>query len=154
MPTGTLTKKIHGHENDCVRTPPRIEPDRRAADRDRRPDAERLRPLGALGKGRRDDRERRGRDERRAEALQRARADQHARADREAVEQRRGGEDHEPDQEEALAPEQVAGATAEQEEAAEDERVGIDDPLQVGLAQPEVVLDRRAARRSRSSRRA
>ena len=26
MPTGTLTKKIHGHENDCVSTPPRISP--------------------------------------------------------------------------------------------------------------------------------
>ena len=26
MPTGTLTKKIHGQEKDCVSTPPRIRP--------------------------------------------------------------------------------------------------------------------------------
>ena len=26
MPTGTLTKKIQGHENTCVRNPPRIRP--------------------------------------------------------------------------------------------------------------------------------
>ena len=48
-----------------------------------------------------------------------------------------------PTEEEALAPEQVAGAAAEQQEAAEDERVGVDDPLEVRLGQAEVFLDRR-----------
>ena len=47
------------------------QPDRAAADRDRGPDAERLRALGAFREGRRDDRERGRRDERGAEALQR-----------------------------------------------------------------------------------
>ena len=56
MPTGTLTKKIHGHESTSTRIPPRSEADGAAADRDRSPDAERLRPLGALPEGRRHDR--------------------------------------------------------------------------------------------------
>ena len=45
---------------------------------------------------------------------------------------------------EQLAPaEQVGGSTAEQQKAAEQQRVAVDDPLQVGLAEAEVGLDRR-----------
>ena len=115
----------------------------RAADGDRGPDAERLRALLPLGERRRDDRERGGGDESGPEALQRAEADQLARARREPVQERRRREDDEADEEEPLAAEKVAGATAEQEEAAEHERVRIDDPLEVGLAQAEVLLDGR-----------
>ena len=143
MPTGTLMKKIQGHERSCVSAPPTIRPIARAADRDRRPDAERLRALRALLERRRDDRERGRRDERGAETLERAAADQHPRGLREAVEQRRDREDDEAEEEEPLAPEQVARAAAEQQEAAEDERVRVDDPLEVGLREPEVLLDRR-----------
>ena len=49
---------------------------------------------------------------------------------------------HEPDEEHAPPAEQVGGAPAEEEEAAEDERVGADHPLQVLLREPEVDLDR------------
>ncbi len=129
------------------------EAERRTADGDRRPYAERLRALPALGERRRDDRQRRRGDERRAEALERAEADQHPRARREPVQERRGREDDEADEEEPLAAEQVTGTTAEQQEAAEDERVRVDDPLQVGLTQPEILSGSTAARRSRSSRR-
>ena len=51
-------------------------------------------------------------------------------------------EDGEAGDEHAAAPEQVGRAAAEQQEAAEDERVGADHPLQVLLREPEVGLDR------------
>jgi hypothetical protein len=54
--------------------------------------------------------------------------------------------------EQLAPPEQVGGSTAKQQEAAEQQRVAVDDPLQVGLAEAEVGLDRRPARRWRSSR--
>src|SRR5581483_4009325 len=101
------------------------EADRGAADRDRRPDGERARPLRALREGGGDDRERRRRDQRGAESLQRARADEQRLAGGESVEERCAGEDHEPEQEQPLAAEQVAGAAPEQQETAEHERVGV-----------------------------
>ena len=111
------------------------EPDRAAADGDRRPHAHRLRPLCALRERRGDDRQRGRRDQRGAEALQAAEDDEHAGARREPVEQRGDGEDDEADEEDLLAPSEVARAPAEQEEAAEHQRVRVDDPLQVGLAE-------------------
>ena len=48
MPTGMLTKKIQGHESASDEDPAEQQPDRSAADRDRCPDAECLRPLRAL----------------------------------------------------------------------------------------------------------
>jgi hypothetical protein len=72
-----------------------------------------------------------------------ARADEHALASGETVEQRRAGEDSEPDQEQPLQAEEVAEAAAQQEEAAEDEGVGVDDPLQAAVGEVKVVLDRR-----------
>ena len=88
--------------------------------------------------------ERRGRDERRAEALERAESDQHPLArSASPFSSEATVKIDEPDQEEPLAAEEVAGAAAEQQEPAEDERVGVDDPLQVGLGQPEIGLDRR-----------
>ena len=80
IPTGTLTKKIHGHEKASTRIAAEQEPDRAAADGDRRPHAHRLRALGALRERRRDDRERGRRDERGAEPLQPAKEDQELRA--------------------------------------------------------------------------
>ena len=114
IPTGTLTKKIHGHDSVSTRMPPSRQPDRPAADGDRGPDAQRLRPLRALLEGRRDDREGRRGDERRAEALQAAGDDQPRLAVREPAEQRRHREEHEAGEEDALAPDQVARPAAEQ----------------------------------------
>ena len=152
IPTGTFTKKIHGHDRYSTRMPPRTRPNGAAADGDRRPDADRLRALCALRERRRDDRERGGGDERAAEALQLRGRRSACPSRREAVEQRRGGEHDEADDEDALAAEEVARAAAEQQEAAERQRVAVDDPLQVGLAEPEVRAGSWAARRSRSSR--
>ena len=58
-----------------------------------------------------------------------------------AVNTRQPGEEHRP------AADQVAEAAGEQEQAAEGDQVGVDDPGEVVLAEAEVVLDRRAARR-------
>ena len=110
-----------------------------AADRDRCPDAQRPRALLALGERRGDDRKCGRRDQRRAETLQRTRTDEHALARGKSVEERRAREDYEPDQEDPLPAEQVAGAAAEQQKAAEHEGVGVDDPLQVALGQVEVL---------------
>ena len=106
------------------------------------PDAERAVALGTFGEGRGQDRERGGREDRRAEALQRARRDQLALAGRQAAEQRGEREEDEADGEDTTAAEQVGHATAEQQEAAEDERVGVDDPGEVLLGEVEVAADR------------
>ena len=61
----------------------------------------------------------------------------------EAGEQRGHGEHDDADEEDAAAPQHVGGPPAEQQEAAEHERVGADHPLQVLLGEPEVDLDGR-----------
>ena len=143
IPTGMLTKKIHGHERASTRIPPTTRPTAPP------PTAIAAHTLiafarsGALGERRRDDRERRGSDERGAETLQTAADDEDLRARREPVQERGDREDHDADEEDPLAADEVAGAPAEQQEAAEDERVRVDDPLQVGVRHVEVVLDRR-----------
>ena len=73
---------------------------------------------------------------------------------REAAQHRGQREQRHPAQEHPLAPHQVAQPAGQQQEAAERDQVGVDDPGQVGLRDVEVALDRRAARRSRPIRRA
>ena len=58
MPTGMLTRKIQGHERVLDEDAAEQQADRAAADGDRGPDAERLRPLRAFPEGRGHDRER------------------------------------------------------------------------------------------------
>ena len=153
MPTGTLMKKIHGQERSSVSAPPTIRPTALP------PIAIAAQTPSAFARSapfrerRRDDRERGRRDERGAEPLERAAGDQHPGVHGEPVEQRRDGEHDEAEEEQPLAPEQVARAAAEQQEAAEDERVGVDDPLEVRLARGPGLPGSRAARRSRPSRR-
>ena len=72
-----------------------------------------------------------------------ARDDQPRLAVGEPAEERRGREEDEPGEEHPLAADQVAGATAEQQEPAEQERVRVDDPLEARLGDPELRLDRR-----------
>ena len=57
-----------------------------------------------------------------------------------AAERRRAGEAEQPDDEDRLAPEQVTDPPAEQQQAAEGERVGGDDPLARVVGEPEVLL--------------
>ena len=110
---------------------------------DRAPGAEGRVALGALRERRREDRQGGGGDDRRAEALDRAGADERALAPREAGQQRGDAEDDDADHEHAPASEEVGGAAAQEQEPAEQQRVGADDPLQVLLGEAEVGLDRR-----------
>ena len=87
--------------------------------------------LRAGGEGRGDQGQRGGGGERGAEALQDARAEQHRLVLGEAAEQRGDGEDGDADHEHPAAAEEVAEPAAEQQQAAEGERVGGDDPGQV-----------------------
>jgi hypothetical protein len=117
---------------------------RRAADRPHRaPQAERPVALQPLGEAGGEDRQRRRSDDRPAEPLRRARGDQ-----RELVLGQTARERGEREQDEAagehLAPaEQIGGAAAEQQEAGERERVGVDDPGERRGREAEVVRDRR-----------
>ena len=111
-----------------------------AAAGDGAPDAESGVALTAFGEDRRQERERGGSEQRGAEALQRAEHDQRGRRPGKAVEQRAGREQGEPEHEHPLAPEQVGHAAAEQEGAAEEDRVDGDHPLQARLAEPRSIL--------------
>jgi hypothetical protein len=84
-----------------------------------------------------------GGDQRGTEPLEAAREDQRRRRVGEAVEERGACEHDHACEEDALAAEQIAGAAAEEQEAAEGQRVGVDDPLQVALGHVQVGLDRR-----------
>jgi hypothetical protein len=113
----------------------------RAERADAAPGAERLVALLALGERRHEDRQCGRRDDRRAEALCRAGDDQRGLAPREPR-QERGGREHDETDDEHLAPaDEVGHAAPEQQEAAEEEGVGADDPLEVLLREPEVGLD-------------
>ncbi len=112
-----------------------------ATGRDRAPHAERLGPVLLLGERRRDDRQRGGRHERAAEALQRPAGDQHPGCLGEPIQQRCRAEHDDAHREQPLAAEQVGRAPAEQQKAAEDERVGVDDPLEVRCREVQAALD-------------
>ncbi len=78
-----------------------------------------------------------------ADALEGAGDDQLARGLREPAEQGEEREDAQPELEHAEAAADVAEATAEQEEPAEGERVGVEHPGQRGRAEAEVGVDAR-----------
>ena len=61
---------------------------------------------------------------------------------RHAAEQRRGGEDRESDDEHSASTEDVAGPSTEEQESAEGQAVGVDDPRETGRAEVQGVLDR------------
>ena len=121
--------------------------DRAAADRDEDVDAHRLRALGGLGELGDDHRDDHRRGDRAAEALEEARGDQQRLVVGEPAQHRGRGEERDAGEEDPLAADQVAEAAGQQQEAAERDQVGVDDPGQVGLREVQVALDRRAARR-------
>ena len=130
-PIGTLTNSTQRQLRPLVRIPPSSTPGGAAGAGDRAPDAERAVALGALGEGGGDDRQRGRGDDRGAEALHRARGDQPRLGLREAAGKRGEREQHQADHEHPPAPQQVGEAAAQQQEAAERERVGVDDPREV-----------------------
>ena len=93
--------------------------------------------------GVRDDREGRGHHERGADALCGAAGDEPGLALREADEGARQAEDDDAEEEHAPAAEDVAEASARDEEDGEGEGVGVDGPLEAGDRAVQILLDRR-----------
>ena len=106
---------------------------RTAGARDRAPDPERLVALGAVLEGRRDDREGGGGEDRGAEALHGAGGDQLPLAGSQPPEEGGDREEHQPEHEHPAPSQQVGEASAQQQEPAEGEDVGIDHPGEVLL---------------------
>jgi hypothetical protein len=71
-------------------------------------------------------------EDRRADALRGASGEHRGRRLREPDRQRRGREQRDPGDEGAPAPEQVTGGRADQQQAAERQRVGVLRPRQAG----------------------
>ena len=134
------TYRHQRQSSTSVSTPPSSRPTRAAGAGDRAEDAERLGALGGLGERRGQQRERGGREQRAEHALQGAGADEQAEALRGAAERGCAGEAEQAGDEGPLAAEQVADAAAEQQQAAEGQRVGRDDPLAVVVGEAEVLL--------------
>ncbi|MCP9976871.1 hypothetical protein LUX32_03690 [Actinomadura madurae] len=117
--------------------------DRTARSGDAAPDPERLGAVLRLGERHRQQRQR-GRPEQRAEpSLQGTGHQQHLDVRRRAPERRSGGEAEQRDQEGPLAAGVVGDPAAEQQQAAERQRVRGDDPLPVAVGDREVPLERR-----------
>ena len=102
--------------------------------------AERLTPLLRVAEGG-GQQGQRGRGQQSGEgSLARPGGDQHGEVDRGATDRGGHGEADEAGEERHLAAEEVAEAAAEQQQAAEGERVGGDDPLPVDVAEVQGVL--------------
>ena len=115
--------------------------DRAAAGDDERVDAHGRGALARLAELGDDQREDHGRRDRAAEALDEARRDQLGLRLGEAAERRGGGEDDKAGEEDALATDQVADAAGEEEEGAEGDHVGVEDPREARLGEAHVGLD-------------
>ena len=109
----------------------------------RAPDPEGAVALLALGEAGGEDGQRRGRHHGAAESLGGPGGDQHALALRQPADQRCAGEQQQAGDEDAPSPQQVGRAAAQEQEAGEGQRVGIDHPLEVDLREVQVVTDRR-----------
>ena len=123
--------------------PAEEQPDGATGARDGAPDGERAVSVRPFGEGGEDDREGRRRDHRAAEPLQAPGDQQHPLGLREPTEQRSAGEDGDPGHEQPAASEPVGGAPAEQQEAAEDQGVGVQHPGEALFGEADVDLDRR-----------
>jgi len=130
LPAGVLGQQAAGDHAD-----------RRSGRSDGTPQPERLVALGALGEHVHHDRQRRWQDHGRAEPLQAAHRDQEAVVCGQACAQRCGGEHGQAQHQDPPPPEQVCRATAEEQEAAEGDRVGGHDPLQVRFGDVECAAD-------------
>ena len=142
MPMGTLMKKTQRHPGPSVNRPLAMTP----IDADvpatapKMPSA-RLRSTPSAKVTARIDRAA-GRHQRGAEALHGAGTDDDAGRVSEPSHERCAGEEDETAHEDAAAPEQIGHASAEQQEAAEQQGVADHDPLERPLREIELLLDR------------
>jgi hypothetical protein len=116
--------------------------DRGAGARHRAEDAEGFAALGRIGEGDGEQREGGRGEDRAEEALDAAGDDQHAEGGRRATQGRGEGETDQPADEGPLAAEDVGDPAAEQEQGAEGQRVGGDDPLARAFGEAERFLGR------------
>jgi len=100
-------------------------------------------PLARLREQRDDHAQAHRRGRRPADALGEPRGDQHLLAGGDPAQQRRGGEQGQAGDERALAAGQVAEPAGQQQQAAEGDQVGVDDPGQIGGREAEAALDHR-----------
>jgi hypothetical protein len=107
------------------------------------PQTQRPVALGALCEQVHHDRQRRRQDNSRAEPLQPTHRDQEAVTGRQPGAKQCRREHGQAQHQDSPAPEQVCGPAAEKQEAAEGDRVGGHDPLQVRFGEVEVAADRR-----------
>lgn len=114
-----------------------------AAGGDRAEDAEGRTALPGVREGGGEQPQGRGGEQGAEPALEGAGAEEHGGAVRRAAEGGGGGEAQQADGEDAFAAEEVAQPSAEQQQAAEGERVGGDHPLPVGVGDAQVPLRRR-----------
>ncbi len=139
------TQRQH-QDNDCERNvqkehgaPARVLDQPAAGDRANRrrdgaesgPGADRS-PAIRIVERRADDGEATRHEKGRADSLERPAGDQRRRRRRQATEDRRPREDDEAGEEHTLAPELVAQRAADQNEGAQEQRVGLDHPLHLG----------------------
>jgi len=108
---------------------------------DCRPDADRAGPLQLVGERGREQCQRRGVDERCTRAHGGPAGHELPGGLRERGPQRGDGEQGQPQLEHLASTEPVAEVPAEQQQAGEDERVGVDDPLQVARRRSQAAAD-------------
>ena len=108
---------------------------------DAAPDAEGFVALGALGEHVHDDGQRGGQHERRPEALDAPHDDQEGVTGGQGAGERGPGEHCRARHQKAPTAQEVSGPPAEQQEAAEGERVSGDHPLQVSFGEVELAAD-------------
>ena len=117
------------------------QPDRPARDDDEGVDGHGPDPLTRVGKERGDQAEAGRRDHGGADALHEATRHQLALARREPAQQRGRRKEDQPGQQDPFAPEQVPHPSPEEQEPAEGDQVGIDDPGQPGGVEGQIALD-------------
>ena len=137
-----LMKKIQCQLIASVRIPPRSSPIEPPGRGDEAVDPDRFRLLARFGEHRHDHPQDHRRGQRPGDALDEAGRDQHPLGLREGAEQRGEDEDHQAGEEDPPFADQVAEPPDQQQQAAERDQVGVDDPGQAALAEPEVGLDR------------
>ena len=147
MPIGTFTNITQRHETSWVSAPPATRPMAPPA-----ADTVVKRPMARTRWGPSEKMVvRRASDDGAARAAPtpcRARADEeHPAGDGEPAEERAHGEDGDAGQEGPAPAEQVARAGPEEQEAAEREQVGVEDPGELAAREAEALLDVRAGRR-------
>ena len=141
MPIGTLTNITQRHETSCVSAPPATRPIAPAGGRHRREEADGPDPLGPVREDGRQERQRGGCGQGGADPLQGAGGQEHPAGDGQPPEERAHGEDGDAGQEGPAPPEEIARAGPEEQQAAEGEQVGVDDPGELTPGEPEALLD-------------